>query len=329
MAWWQDSQVEKVKIKNDEKRKKPRNYRVIRLGLLCALLALFIGGLLDWAFVFDSDASQNYLREHGIPTTATVLHTEETYDGCTCKHMVKYYFELPDGQDISGTAPIDAATYNVLKSGDSIDVLYAPDNPQNSALAAAIANRFHVGVRFPIFTVLLTASTLVLVWLFNRFYVMRWLVLGTITALVCAGGFKLSEDWLNSMVGLRQNGLSAGATITSLWKTGESGDSRNYHIQYEFDAPDANGRTTHYTFKQEISSSDYIMLAEGNTIPVRYYQDASVFALESDLKKLDDTLLKARAIYAGILATLVVMFVGGWIYDADTRERWRADRADV
>src|SRR5689334_21022617 len=140
MLW---DNYEPKKLKNDEKRKEPVNYaRRVLIGL--TILAIFaLGVLLDVLFVFNSNPTRDYLREHGVPAMAVITEKAAQYTQCGCTHTIHYQFMTTDSAGAfvgayEGSAEVDKAAYDVLETGSQVEILYSPANPNQSDLKAAV-----------------------------------------------------------------------------------------------------------------------------------------------------------------------------------------------
>ncbi len=95
-------------------------------------LPIFVGGIMGLVGLLLATGFYRYyqnaarLDAEGFPISVTILDLFETWDSDSTTYYIAYI--LPDGQKIRHT--VRSAVYQRLHVGDSIRIVYLPDNPK-------------------------------------------------------------------------------------------------------------------------------------------------------------------------------------------------------
>ena len=109
----------------------PKDSRTLAPQLMAGLLV--VGGSLgvngSWrAYWLDTDIIRDAQQTMGQITKKTVL---QLADGDS-DHLIAYWFRLPDGTRMEAEQGICKRLWHSLHEGDTLDILYAADNPRRN-----------------------------------------------------------------------------------------------------------------------------------------------------------------------------------------------------
>ena len=109
----------------------PKDSRTLAPLLMAGLLVVAgsLGVIGSWgAYWLDTDIIRDAQQAMGQITKKTVL---QVADGDS-DHLIAYWFRLPDGTRMEAEQGISKRLWQSLHEGDTLDILYAADNPRRN-----------------------------------------------------------------------------------------------------------------------------------------------------------------------------------------------------
>jgi hypothetical protein len=113
---------------------------------LAIVLGIVIVGLLIFVYVRDQQAKRE-LRERGVTTTARVTgrdhevayDTDPNTNSTTSSetYYVSYQYAV-NGTPYSGRSSVSRETYDILREGQPVEVVYLPESPGAARLASSL-----------------------------------------------------------------------------------------------------------------------------------------------------------------------------------------------
>ncbi len=111
---------------------------------ISSFTALFFGliGLVVYLACVFSDHQEELFRTQSIEATGTVIdHITYTKNGSVSDYSIRYTFPAEDNKIYTALDNVDQRTYDQLKEGDKISILYLKNDP--------LTSRATVGLHFP------------------------------------------------------------------------------------------------------------------------------------------------------------------------------------
>jgi len=127
---------DRIAAKGDDTSDRVRGKKAVRSAVLCGsvgLLMLAGSGFMAWKTHSDQRAAER-LEEEAVPGEAEIVHRFLAPNGVTPR--IEYRITAPDGRTATRNAEAFRPDWDKLEGAKTVAVLYVPDDPEISRLAA-------------------------------------------------------------------------------------------------------------------------------------------------------------------------------------------------